>query len=144
MKGTQLLHNLGQSIWLDNITRDLLDSGTLKRYIDDLSVTGLTSNPAIFDHTFKTSSAYDREIVEGLKRGKSEEIVLGRGKDGRKVHEWLTTAASVPGFIGVAVGRTTFWEPLVAWRAKTMSREQAVTDIVRRCRESVDIFEGRA
>ena len=45
MKATQLLHDLGQSIWLDNITRDLLDSGTLKRYIDELSVTGLTSNP---------------------------------------------------------------------------------------------------
>ena len=50
MKATQLLHNLGQSLWLDNITRDLLDSGILKRYIDELSVTGLTSNPTIFDH----------------------------------------------------------------------------------------------
>ena len=48
MKATQSLHNLGHSIWLDNITRELLDSGTLKRYIDDLSVTGLTSNPTIF------------------------------------------------------------------------------------------------
>ena len=50
MKATQSLHNLGQSIWLDNITRELLDKGTLKRYIDELSVTGLTSNPTIFDH----------------------------------------------------------------------------------------------
>ena len=50
MKATQLLHDLGQSIWLDNITRDLLNSGTLKRYVTDLSVTGLTSNPTIFDH----------------------------------------------------------------------------------------------
>jgi hypothetical protein len=50
MKATQLLHNLGQSLWLDNITRDLINSGTLKRYIDELSVTGLTSNPTIFDH----------------------------------------------------------------------------------------------
>ncbi|MBV8827857.1 MAG: transaldolase, partial [Acidobacteriaceae bacterium] len=50
MKPTQQLHNLGQSIWLDNITRDLLDSGTLERYIRELSVTGLTSNPTIFDH----------------------------------------------------------------------------------------------
>jgi transaldolase len=48
MKATQLLHKLGQSLWLDNITRDLLNNGTLKRYIDELSVTGLTSNPAIF------------------------------------------------------------------------------------------------
>ncbi len=53
MKATQLLHNLGQSIWLDNITRALLDSGTLKRYIDELSVTGLTSNPTIFNQAIK-------------------------------------------------------------------------------------------
>jgi transaldolase len=59
MKATKLLHDLGQSLWLDNITRDLLDSGTLKQYIDDLSVTGLTSNPTIFDHAIKNSTAYD-------------------------------------------------------------------------------------
>src|SRR4026208_1932974 len=64
MKATKLLHDLGQSLWLDNITRDLLNSGTLKRYIDELSVTGLTSNPTIFDHAIKTSSAYDSEIRE--------------------------------------------------------------------------------
>ena len=55
MKATKSLHNLGQSIWLDNITRELLDSGTLQRYIDDLSVTGLTSNPTIFDHAIAPS-----------------------------------------------------------------------------------------
>jgi transaldolase len=73
MKATQLLHNLGQSIWLDNITRDLLNSGTLKRYIDDLSVTGLTSNPTIFDHAIKNSGAYDTAIAAQLKDGKSGE-----------------------------------------------------------------------
>jgi len=73
MKATELLHNLGQSIWLDNITRDLLNSGTLKRYIDELSVTGLTSNPTIFDHAIKNSTAYDKTIVEQLRRGKSGE-----------------------------------------------------------------------
>jgi len=73
MKATQLLHNLGQSIWLDNITRDLLDSGTLKRYIDDLSVTGLTSNPTIFDHAIKNSSAYDTAIGENLRKGRTGE-----------------------------------------------------------------------
>ncbi len=62
MKATQTLHNLGQSIWLDNITRELLDSGTLKRYISDLSVTGLTSNPTIFDHAIAHSKSYDPEI----------------------------------------------------------------------------------
>src|SRR5579863_769616 len=73
MKATELLHNLGQSIWLDNITRDLLDSGTLKRYIDDLSVTGLTSNPTIFDHAIKNSSAYDAAIAGLLQKGKTGE-----------------------------------------------------------------------
>ena len=56
MKATQQLHNLGQSLWLDNITRDLLNNGTLERYINDLSVTGLTSNPTIFDHAIKTAA----------------------------------------------------------------------------------------
>ncbi len=56
MKATQDLHDLGQSLWLDNITRDLLKTGVLRRYIDELSVTGLTSNPTIFDHAIKSSS----------------------------------------------------------------------------------------
>jgi len=76
MKGTQLLHNLGQSLWLDNITRDLLTSGTLKRYIDELSVTGLTSNPTIFDHAIKNSSAYDAAIHEELSHGTSGEALF--------------------------------------------------------------------
>jgi transaldolase len=73
MKATQLLHNLGQSLWLDNITRDLINSGTLKRYIDELSVTGLTSNPTIFDHAIKDSSSYDAAIRKKLDEGKSGE-----------------------------------------------------------------------
>jgi transaldolase len=73
MKATQLLHNLGQSLWLDNITRDLLDSGTLQQYIDELSVTGLTSNPTIFDHAIKGSSAYDATIRDSLSKGSSGE-----------------------------------------------------------------------
>jgi transaldolase len=76
MKATQLLHNLGQSIWLDNITRDLLNSGTLKRYIGDLSVTGLTSNPTIFDHAIKNSGAYDKAIAAQLQNGKSGEALF--------------------------------------------------------------------
>jgi transaldolase len=76
MKATQLLHNLGQSIWLDNITRDLLDSGTLKRYIDELSVTGLTSNPTIFDHAIKSSSAYGAAIRQKFAEGKSGETLF--------------------------------------------------------------------
>src|SRR5215467_8600644 len=73
MKATRSLHDLGQSIWLDNITRDLLKSGTLKRYIDELSVTGLTSNPTIFDHAIKNSAAYDDAIRAKVKAGKSGE-----------------------------------------------------------------------
>src|SRR5579872_1711014 len=73
MKATQRLHDLGQSLWLDNITRDLLSSGTLNRYIDELSVTGLTSNPTIFDHAIKNSSAYDAPIRQKLLNGRSGE-----------------------------------------------------------------------
>jgi transaldolase len=76
MKATQQLHDLGQSLWLDNITRDLLDSGTLKRYIEELSVTGLTSNPTIFDHAIKNSTAYDAPIREKLGQGKSGEALF--------------------------------------------------------------------
>ena len=67
MKATQQLHNLGQSLWLDNITRDLLDKGTLRKYIEELSVTGLTSNPTIFDHAIKSNAAYDASIRDGLR-----------------------------------------------------------------------------
>ncbi len=73
MKATQLLHNLGQSIWLDNITRALLTSGTLRKYINDFSVTGLTSNPTIFDHAISKSSDYDAAIEKKISEGKSRE-----------------------------------------------------------------------
>jgi transaldolase len=76
MKATELLHNLGQSIWLDNITRDLLDSGTLSRYISELSVTGLTSNPTIFEHAVKNSTAYDAAIGEEIASGRSSEEIF--------------------------------------------------------------------
>ena len=76
MKATQLLHNLGQSIWLDNITRDLLTSGTLQRYINEFSVTGLTSNPTIFEHAIKNSKSYDGDIIKKLKEGKSDEALF--------------------------------------------------------------------
>ena len=67
-------------------------------------------------------------------------IVLGRGEDEAHVHTWLTTAAGVPGFIGFAVGRTTFWDPLIAWREQKSSREAAVAEIARRYRQWVDVF----
>src|SRR4029077_4177113 len=64
MSPTKALHDLGQSLWLDNITRNLVNSGTLQRYIDELSVTGLTSNPTIFNHAIKNSVDYDGEIYK--------------------------------------------------------------------------------
>ncbi len=76
MKATRTLHDLGQSLWLDNITRDLLDGGTLQRYVDELSVTGLTSNPTIFDQAIKKSGSYDAAIREKLARGESGEALF--------------------------------------------------------------------
>ena len=76
MKATQKLHDAGQSLWLDNITRDLIAAGTLRRYVDDLSVTGLTSNPTIFDHAIKNSASYDEAIGKRSKAGKSAESLF--------------------------------------------------------------------
>src|SRR5262245_46972472 len=73
MNATGTLHDRGQSLWLDNITRELLESGTLARYINELAVTGLTSNPTIFDHAIKNSSSYDAAIRKTVKEGKSGE-----------------------------------------------------------------------
>ena len=118
MKATQMLHNLGQSIWLDNITRDLLDSGTLKRYIDDLSVTGLTSNPTIFDHAITHSKSYDPEIRRLMGTGLSGEALffelavqdLTRAADlFAPIHE---RTAGVDGFVSLEVS------PLLAYDTK--------------------------
>src|SRR5262249_59415117 len=76
MKATRILHDLGQSLWLDNITRNLLRTGVLRRYIDEFSVTGLTSNPTIFDHAIKNSGDYDDAIKSKLREGKSGEKLL--------------------------------------------------------------------
>ena len=69
MNPTQMLHDVGQSLWLDNITRKLLDSGTLDRYVAELTITGLTSNPTIFDQAIKNSTDYDSDIRAKLKAG---------------------------------------------------------------------------
>ena len=86
-------------------------------------------------------------IVTAARRGGRDTvgcIILGRGEDDQKVREWLSTASSVPGFIGFAVGRTSFWDPLVAWRAKEITRADAVNRIAARYREFSDIFEEKA
>jgi 5-dehydro-2-deoxygluconokinase len=83
-------------------------------------------------------------VVAAARRGGRNRvgcIILGRGEDDSKVREWLTTAAAVPGFIGFAVGRTSFWDPLVDWRAKRITRTAAVIEIARRYQEFVEIFE---
>ena len=118
MKATKELHDLGQSLWLDNITRDLLDNGTLKRYIDELSVTGLTSNPTIFEHAISKSKSYDAEIGRLLSTGLAGEDLffelavqdLTRAADlFASVHE---RTASNDGFVSLEVS------PLLAYDTK--------------------------
>jgi transaldolase len=115
LKATQALHDLGQSLWLDDITRDLLDSGTLKKYIDELSVTGLTSNPTIFDNAISKSDSYDDEMSRLMKAGYSGEALffelalqdLSRAADlFAPIHE---KTATVDGFVSLEVS------PLLAY-----------------------------
>ena len=85
-----------------------------------------------------------QRVVEAARRGGRDRvgcIILGRGEDDEKVRHWLRTAAGVPGFIGFAVGRTTFWNPLVDYRADRITREDAVAQIAASYREWVDLFE---
>jgi transaldolase len=119
MKATRQLNDLGQSLWLDNITRDLLTTGTLKRYIDELSVTGLTSNPTIFDYAIKSSAAYDATIRSKLTQGKSGENLffdlaiedITQAADlFRPVHE---RTCGVDGWVSLEVS------PLLAYDTKT-------------------------
>jgi len=127
MKATESLHNLGQSIWLDNITRELLDSATLKRYIDDLTVTGLTSNPTIFDHAITHSKSYDSEICRLMGTGVSGEALffelavqdLRRAADlFGPIHE---RTAGVDGFVSLEVS------PLLAYDTKnTVAQAKAL------------------
>ncbi len=116
--------------------------GLMVRAIQELQTAGVEPD------VWKIEGLDHREdclrVAEAARRnGRSKVgcIVLGRGEDDRKVREWLTIAAPVPGFIGFAVGRTTFWDPLVDWRSKKTTREAAVAEIARRYHEWVDIFE---
>jgi transaldolase len=121
------LSQLGQSLWLDNITRDLLDSGTLQRYIDTLSITGLTSNPTIFDHAISRSDSYDAEIHRQLDAGRSGEALffhlavqdLTRAADlFAPIH---ARSATVDGFVSLEVS------PLLAYdTAATIKQAKAL------------------
>jgi transaldolase len=118
LKPTEALHNLGQSLWIDDITRDMLDSGTLKKYIGEYSVTGLTSNPTIFDNAISKSDSYDSEIEQLAKAGYSGEALffelalqdLSRAADlFLPVHE---RTATVDGYVSLEVS------PLLAYDTK--------------------------
>jgi transaldolase len=119
MNATQQLHDLGQSLWLDNITRDMLDRGILKKYIDELSITGLTSNPTIFDHAISKSGWYDAEITRLVSSGMSGEDLffelaiedLRRAADLFK--PVFDRTGGVDGFVSLEVS------PLLAYDAKT-------------------------
>ena len=127
MKATQALHDIGQSLWLDNITRDLLDNGTLGRYIDDLSVTGLTSNPTIFDQAIGRSASYDPAIRRGIREGKAGETLffdlaiedLASAAD--LFRPIFDRTAGVDGFVSLEVS------PLLAYdTAKTIAAAKAL------------------
>lgn len=125
MNPTQQLHNLGQSIWLDNITRELLTSGTLARYIRDLHVTGLTSNPTIFEHAIGHSTAYDAAILSQLGKGKSDVSLffelaledLSRAAD--LFRSTFDASAGVDGWVSLEVS------PLLAHDAANTIKEAA-------------------
>jgi transaldolase len=107
MKATEQLNRLGQSLWLDNISRDLLTSGTLRRYISDFAVTGLTSNPAIFDHAIANGDSYDIAIGRLSAEGRSGEALFFD-----LALEDLTQAADLLRPIHVATGGTDGWVSL--------------------------------
>ncbi len=132
MKATQLLSNLGQSIWVDNITRDLLDTGTLQNYIDKFSVTGLTANPTIFENAIKGSPSYDAQIRAELGKGRlGEEIFFDLALDDitraadlfRPIHDRTNT---VDGWVSLEVS------PLLAHDADSTFR--AAADLFARAR----------
>ncbi|HUI85241.1 MAG TPA: transaldolase [Candidatus Binatia bacterium] len=137
MKATQQLHDLGQSLWLDNITRDMLDTGTLKRYIDELSITGLTSNPTIFDHAMTHGSSYDEEIATLMSRGHSPEDAFYEMalEDLRRAADLFAPVhrrtATVDGWVSLEVS------PLLAYDAKT---SVDVASMLHRKAERANVF----
>jgi transaldolase len=119
MKATQVLHDLGQSLWLDNITRGLLTKGTLRHYIEEYSLTGLTSNPTIFDHAIKNTDFYNGAIRQKVREGKSRENLFFE-----LALEDLTQAADLFRPIHDATGGTDGWvslevSPLLAYDANS-------------------------
>jgi 5-dehydro-2-deoxygluconokinase len=119
-----------------------LRPGLMARAIRELQDAGV--EPDVWKVEGLDGRALYEGVVAAARRGGRDQvgcIVLGRGEDDGRVHNWLTTAAEVRGFIGFAVGRTTFWDSLIDWRANKVTREAAVAEIARRYREWVGIFE---
>jgi len=124
MKATERLHDLGQSVWLDNITRDLLHNGTLQRYIHEFSVSGLTSNPTIFNHAIRNSTIYDDDIKRKTKEGSAEDVFfalavadLTRAAD--MFHPAYEATNGIDGWVSIEVS------PELAYDAKaTLSQVQ--------------------
>jgi transaldolase len=123
MNAPQLLHNLGQSLWLDNISRDLLDNGTVERYIEQYSVTGLTSSPATFNHAMKKSPAYDAHIRERMLSGKSSEdlffeVVLDDlTRAATLLRQVYERTSQVDGWVSLEVSPLLAHDTLGAWSA---------------------------
>jgi transaldolase len=131
MKATQQLHDLGQSLWLDNITRGILNDGTLQRYIRELSVTGLTSNPAIFDHAISNGNLYDDGIRQNVVEGESNESLffelaiedLARAADlFREVHD---RSDGVDGWVSLEVSPLLAKDAAGTFRAAALLHRQA-------------------
>ena len=155
------LHNANRSLFMFELLVPA-EKAQLEKVKGDKKAYDLEIRPGLMVRTIQElqSAGVEPDVwkIEGLDRREDCEkivetaraggrsavgcIILGRGEDDRKVLEWLTTAARVPGFIGFAVGRTDFWQPLVDWRDKTISRETAADQMARRYREFVDAFES--
>ena len=135
----QLARSGGNKDVFDRQTRPLLMQQTL-RVLQDTGI-----EPDVWKVEGLDSHADGERMVQIARRGGREQvgcIVLGRGADEAKVRSWLTVAAGVPGFIGFAVGRTSFWDAVCGYRAQTLTRAEAAAQIAGRLREWVDIFEG--
>jgi myo-inositol catabolism protein IolC len=135
----QLAHAGGNREVFDRQARPLLMQQTL-RELQDAGI-----EPDVWKIEGLDRPADGERMVQTARRGGRDEvgcIVLGRGADEAKVRSWLTVAAGVPGFIGFAVGRTSFWDAVSGYRAQTLTRVEAATQIARRLREWVDVFEA--
>ena len=135
----QLAHAGGNREIFDRQARPLLMEQTLRAFQD----AGI--EPDVWKVEGLDSHADGERVVQIARRGGRDQvgcIVLGRGADESKVRSWLTIAAGVPGFIGFAVGRTSFWDAVSGYRAQTLTRAEAATQIAARLREWVELFEG--